>query len=206
MPAGSPVSSTISRARLGLPGSGTTTPKAIASISVASTRCRSSNPPTACFASASGPRDANALPARTKGVRAPATIATRCIVPPFRNARRGDPLLTRPRVPIRLGPDPIPGRLANYAFDRRIAWRTSLAQDILQEGRISSQRRKHAARNPLLRCLKLPSSGCRSGGRSQEIHRPGRDAPQGFGWPVRGDSRRQADLLQEGAGSFPRDP
>src|SRR5258706_2587692 len=62
--------------RLGLPFSGTTTPKAIASIPAASTRCRPSSPPTACFARARGPRGAKAFPAFTNGVRAPATIAT----------------------------------------------------------------------------------------------------------------------------------
>src|SRR5262245_27182226 len=77
MPAGSPPSSTISRARLGLPRSGTTTPKASASTRRTSTVWRSIRPCTACFASSKGPRLANALPARTKGVRAPATIATR---------------------------------------------------------------------------------------------------------------------------------
>src|SRR5215471_8710587 len=80
MLAGRPPSSTISRARLGLPRSGTTAPKAIASMRRASTAWRSSSPFTACFASSRGPRAANALPARTNGVRAPATIATRSIV------------------------------------------------------------------------------------------------------------------------------
>src|SRR5262245_4579115 len=50
----------------------------MASIPAGSTRCRSSRPPTACFARARGPRDANAFPAFTNGVRAPATIATLC--------------------------------------------------------------------------------------------------------------------------------
>jgi len=79
MPAGSPDSSTISRARFGFPRSGTTTPNANASTRPASTWWRSINPRTAGFASASGPSPAYALPARTNGVRAPATIATRSI-------------------------------------------------------------------------------------------------------------------------------
>src|SRR5262245_37480739 len=90
MPAGSPASSTISRARLGLPRSGTTTPKAIASTRRASTAWRSRRPSTACFASARGPRLANALPERTNGVRVPAMIATRSIrVPPASLGRAG---------------------------------------------------------------------------------------------------------------------
>src|SRR5262245_29247800 len=50
----------------------------MASIPAGSTWCRSSRPPTACFARANGPRDAKAFPALTNGVRAPATIATLC--------------------------------------------------------------------------------------------------------------------------------
>jgi hypothetical protein len=73
---GKPASKTISRARLGLPRSGTTAPKAMASIPSGLTLWRSSSPRTAWFASAAGPTEANVLPALTKGVRAPATMAT----------------------------------------------------------------------------------------------------------------------------------
>jgi hypothetical protein len=50
--------------------------KAMASIPSGLTSWRSRSPHTACFASADGPRDANAFPDFTKGVRAPATMAT----------------------------------------------------------------------------------------------------------------------------------
>src|SRR5262245_55670842 len=50
----------------------------MASIPKGSTWWRSSRPLTACFARARGPREANAFPALTNGVRAPATIATLC--------------------------------------------------------------------------------------------------------------------------------
>src|SRR5262245_59251384 len=73
---GKPSSKTISRARLGLPRSGTTAPKAMASIPSGWKLWRSRSPRTAWFPSAAGLRDANAFPDFTKGVRAPATMAT----------------------------------------------------------------------------------------------------------------------------------
>src|SRR5262245_10744575 len=119
MPAGRLDSSTISRARLGFPRSGTTTPNAIASIREASTLCRSMSPSTACFASASGPSAANDLPAFTNGVRVPATIATLSITsspaPPVVVSRTGPGLAEPIRLQIPdLVVEPDPGEDAAH--------------------------------------------------------------------------------------------
>src|SRR3989442_6915209 len=89
MAAGRPASNTISRARLGLPRSGTTVPNAIAWMQRGSTLWRSTRPRTACVARASGPSLENAWPALTKGVRAPATMATLGVLMDYRLDRIG---------------------------------------------------------------------------------------------------------------------
>ena len=74
---GSPASKTSSRARLGFRGSGVIVPKTTDSISSGSIPLRSSMPRVAWTAMARESISAKALPDLMKGVRPPATMATR---------------------------------------------------------------------------------------------------------------------------------
>ena len=59
-------------------------------------------------------------------------------------------------------------------------------------------------RDSLLRAMKLPAEGRRSGGRDQGDAGGRREAGAGWRWDIRRDSRRAHDLLQVRDGPVPR--